>query len=158
MISKCQQIESISTNVQKKAEAYEQIMSHSNETFTNIDQLNERFLKKLATVSEPQNVRSECQNLNLNFSTTSESNIFQVVNKLNEFDNLIENLQLQQIALKNRTDILVQLLADSKETFLRNEQKVINLRKELPDLNNFSNKINNLINWKSWWHRNLPRQ
>ncbi|XP_037813693.1 uncharacterized protein LOC119604874 [Lucilia sericata] len=155
----------------------EEIIFYSNETLSKYAQFNDKLLIKLAdshrnqsqhldAILNHRNVENECQLENPQLIATSTENFLTEIDikinkfeeQLSQFEFLEEKLTLQQKKFAEFNENQMKLLTKIKDKLLKNEEQFVKYQRELPDINNFSNKINNLANWRHWGHRHIPRQ
>ncbi|KAM7355853.1 uncharacterized protein ACRADG_001797 [Cochliomyia hominivorax] len=153
----------------------EEILFYSNETATKYDQFNNKLKLQMAEIQRNQiqnldeiienNILNyNCQDLELKPTTTDslvynmEEKLNQIEQKLNKFEIFEKKLSSHQIKYEKLNKEQMKILEKIRVKLNQNEEKFNKYQKEVPDMNNFSNKINNMATWRHWRHRHSPRQ
>ncbi|XP_023306797.2 uncharacterized protein LOC111688510 [Lucilia cuprina] len=163
--------------MQYSEDVCEDIIYYSNETLSKYVQFNDKLLTKLAdshrnqsqhlyAILNNRNIQNECQVKNPQLiASPTETLLTQIDIKINNIDEqlshfefLEEKLTLQQKKFHEFNENQMKLLTEIKDKLLKNEEKFVKYQRELPDINNFSNKIRNLGSWRHWRYRHTPRQ
>lgn len=175
IINSCVVNNDVSKNIQYTDDVCEEILYFANDTVTQYQQFNGKLNMKLLELQQNQTKNLEeilkkndpgkiCQDLKPQQTSAIDSvlrNIEEKVTKLEEqlrqFETLEEKLTKQQKKYEQLNDDQLKVLQKIKEKLTQNENKFAKYEKELPDMNNFSNKITNLSSWSHRRHRPFSR-